>query len=149
MQIWRPDWCILLWLQIRSAIELSTSNYDKEKLQERLAKLSGGVAVLKVILTYCQQLVLFCQLTRKKKEDRFCAGRVLLILTGSGGKYCLLLSWITLVKVCCCRLEELVKLKLVRRKTELLLLLMPPRLLWRKALYLVGYFFSLSRDMES
>ncbi|XP_060212807.1 chaperonin CPN60-2, mitochondrial-like [Lycium barbarum] len=34
--------------QIRSTIELSTSDYDKEKLQERLAKLSGGVAVLKV-----------------------------------------------------------------------------------------------------
>ncbi|KAI6693793.1 hypothetical protein NL676_021503 [Syzygium grande] len=33
---------------IRSAIELSTSDYDKEKLQERLAKLSGGVAVLKI-----------------------------------------------------------------------------------------------------
>lgn len=40
-------------LQIRSAIENSTSDYDKEKLQERLAKLSGGVAVLKVrLLTY-------------------------------------------------------------------------------------------------
>ncbi|KAK7268653.1 hypothetical protein RIF29_21358 [Crotalaria pallida] len=34
--------------QIRSAIENSTSDYDKEKLQERLAKLSGGVAVLKI-----------------------------------------------------------------------------------------------------
>ncbi|KAL3531150.1 hypothetical protein ACH5RR_010472 [Cinchona calisaya] len=34
--------------QIRSEIELSTSDYDKEKLQERLAKLSGGVAVLKI-----------------------------------------------------------------------------------------------------
>ncbi|CAN6871512.1 unnamed protein product, partial [Brassica oleracea] len=34
--------------QIRSAIELSTSDYDKEKLQERLTKLSGGVAVLKI-----------------------------------------------------------------------------------------------------
>ncbi|KAH0917701.1 hypothetical protein HID58_025361, partial [Brassica napus] len=34
--------------QVRSAIELSTSDYDKEKLQERLAKLSGGVAVLKI-----------------------------------------------------------------------------------------------------
>ncbi|KAA8550662.1 hypothetical protein F0562_002346 [Nyssa sinensis] len=34
--------------QIRSSIELSTSDYDKEKLQERLAKLSGGVAVLKI-----------------------------------------------------------------------------------------------------
>ena len=32
--------------QIRSQIESTTSDYDKEKLQERLAKLSGGVAVL-------------------------------------------------------------------------------------------------------
>lgn len=34
--------------QIRSAIDKATSDYDKEKLQERLAKLSGGVAVLYV-----------------------------------------------------------------------------------------------------
>lgn len=34
--------------QLRSAIGTSTSDYDKEKLQERLAKLSGGVAVLKI-----------------------------------------------------------------------------------------------------
>ena len=34
--------------QIRSEIENTTSDYDKEKLQERLAKLSGGVAVIKV-----------------------------------------------------------------------------------------------------
>ncbi|KAH9305491.1 hypothetical protein KI387_009895, partial [Taxus chinensis] len=34
--------------QIRAAIEASTSDYDKEKYQERLAKLSGGVAVLKI-----------------------------------------------------------------------------------------------------
>ena len=34
--------------QIKSQIENSTSDYDKEKLQERLAKLSGGVAVLYV-----------------------------------------------------------------------------------------------------
>lgn len=34
--------------QIKSEIEESTSDYDKEKLQERLAKLAGGVAVLKV-----------------------------------------------------------------------------------------------------
>ncbi len=34
--------------QIRSQIEVSTSDYDKEKLQERLAKLVGGVAVIKV-----------------------------------------------------------------------------------------------------
>lgn len=34
--------------QIRSEIEASTSEFDKEKLQERLAKLAGGVAVIKV-----------------------------------------------------------------------------------------------------
>lgn len=34
--------------QIKSAIDTTTSDYDKEKLQERLAKLSGGVAVIKV-----------------------------------------------------------------------------------------------------
>ena len=34
--------------QIRAAIETTTSDFDREKLQERLAKLSGGVAVIKV-----------------------------------------------------------------------------------------------------
>jgi chaperonin GroEL len=34
--------------QIRAQIETTTSDYDREKLQERLAKLAGGVAVLKV-----------------------------------------------------------------------------------------------------
>lgn len=34
--------------QIKAQIETTSSDYDKEKLQERLAKLSGGVAVLKV-----------------------------------------------------------------------------------------------------
>ena len=35
-------------LQIRGQIEATTSDFDKEKLQERLAKLSGGVAVIRV-----------------------------------------------------------------------------------------------------
>jgi chaperonin GroEL len=34
--------------EIKAQIEKTTSNYDREKLQERLAKLSGGVAVLKI-----------------------------------------------------------------------------------------------------
>jgi chaperonin GroEL len=34
--------------QIRKAIEASTSDYDREKLQERLAKLTGGVAIISV-----------------------------------------------------------------------------------------------------
>lgn len=35
-------------LEIKAQIEKTTSDYDREKLQERLAKLSGGVAVLKI-----------------------------------------------------------------------------------------------------
>jgi chaperonin GroEL len=34
--------------QIRAEIDISTSEYDKEKLQERLAKLAGGVAIIRV-----------------------------------------------------------------------------------------------------
>ena len=34
--------------QIKQQVEESTSDYDKEKLQERMAKLAGGVAVIKV-----------------------------------------------------------------------------------------------------
>ncbi|MDP1013886.1 TCP-1/cpn60 chaperonin family protein, partial [Klebsiella pneumoniae] len=34
--------------QIKRQIEDTTSDYDKEKLQERLAKLAGGVAVIRV-----------------------------------------------------------------------------------------------------
>ncbi|MBR6119479.1 MAG: chaperonin GroEL, partial [Oscillospiraceae bacterium] len=34
--------------EIKAAIEITTSDYDREKLQERLAKLSGGVAVIRV-----------------------------------------------------------------------------------------------------
>ena len=38
----------LAWRQIRAEIENTDSDYDREKLQERLAKLAGGVAVIKV-----------------------------------------------------------------------------------------------------
>ena len=34
--------------QIKAQIEETTSDYDREKLQERVAKLAGGVAVIKV-----------------------------------------------------------------------------------------------------
>ena len=34
--------------EIKAAIKVTTSDYDREKLQERLAKLSGGVAVIRV-----------------------------------------------------------------------------------------------------
>lgn len=48
--------------QIKAQIEKSTSDYDKEKLQERLAKLSGGVAVLYVGAA--------TEVAMKEKKDR-------------------------------------------------------------------------------
>lgn len=39
---------ILSAIQLRTAIERSSAMFDKEKAQERLSKLSGGVAVFKV-----------------------------------------------------------------------------------------------------
>lgn len=48
--------------QIRTQIETTTSDYDREKLQERLAKLAGGVAVLYVGAT--------TEVEMKEKKDR-------------------------------------------------------------------------------
>ena len=48
--------------QIKAQIETTTSDYDKEKLQERLAKLAGGVAVLK--------LGAATEMEMKEKKDR-------------------------------------------------------------------------------
>lgn len=48
--------------QIKAQIETTTSDYDKEKMQERLAKLSGGVAVLYVGAT--------TEVEMKEKKDR-------------------------------------------------------------------------------
>ena len=49
--------------QIKSQIEKTTSDYDREKLQERLAKLSGGVAVIYVGAA--------SEVEMKEKKDRF------------------------------------------------------------------------------
>jgi chaperonin GroEL len=49
-------------MQIKSQVENTTSDYDKEKLQERLAKLAGGVAVLYVGAT--------TEVEMKEKKDR-------------------------------------------------------------------------------
>ncbi len=49
--------------QIKKQIELTTSDYDREKLQERLAKLSGGVAVIYVGGT--------TEVEMKEKKDRY------------------------------------------------------------------------------
>lgn len=49
-------------LEIKAQIEKTTSDYDREKLQERLAKLSGGVAVLKIGAS--------TEIEMKEKKDR-------------------------------------------------------------------------------
>lgn len=72
--------------QIKNEINNSTSSYDKEKLQERLAKLSGGVCVLEVGAT--------SETEQKEKKDRcddaLCATRAAIeegIVTGGGVSY--------------------------------------------------------------
>jgi len=52
--------------QIKAQIETTTSDYDKEKLQERLAKLAGGVAVLYVGAA--------SEVEMKEKKDRWWCG---------------------------------------------------------------------------
>lgn len=72
--------------QIKNEIANSTSSYDKEKLQERLAKLSGGVCVLEVGAA--------SETEQKEKKDRcddaLCATRAAVeegIVTGGGVAY--------------------------------------------------------------
>lgn len=72
--------------QIKNEIENTTSSYDKEKLQERLAKLSGGVAVLYVGAN--------SEVEMKEKKDRvddaLCATRAAIeegIVVGGGTTY--------------------------------------------------------------
>ena len=72
--------------QIKAQIEASTSDYDKENLQERLAKLSGGVAVLYVGAA--------SEVEMKEKKDRvddaLCATRAAIeegIIPGGGVAY--------------------------------------------------------------
>ena len=72
--------------QIKAQIKTTTSDYDKEKLQERLAKLSGGVAVIKVGAPSETEM--------KEKKDRvddaLCATRAAIeegIVAGGGVAY--------------------------------------------------------------
>lgn len=72
--------------QIKNEIENSTSSYDKEKLQERLAKLAGGVAVLYVGAN--------SEVEMKEKKDRvddaLCATRAAMeegVVVGGGTTY--------------------------------------------------------------
>src|SRR5215217_2379669 len=69
--------------QIKAEIETTTSDYDREKLQERLAKLAGGVAVIKVGAATETEL----QEKKHRVEDALSATRAALeegIVTGGG-----------------------------------------------------------------
>jgi len=71
---------------IRSQIEETTSDYDKEKLQERLAKLSGGVAVIRVGATTETEM----KEAKLRMEDALAATRAAVeegIIAGGGSAY--------------------------------------------------------------
>jgi chaperonin GroEL len=72
--------------QIKSQIEETTSDFDKEKLQERLAKLSGGVAVIKVGAPTETEL----KEKKLRMEDALAATRAAVeegIISGGGAAY--------------------------------------------------------------
>ncbi len=84
-------------IAIKKEIENSTSSYDKEKLQERLAKLAGGVAVLYVGAN--------SEVEMKEKKDRvddaLCATRAAIeegVVAGGGTTYIRALSALTDLK---------------------------------------------------
>ncbi len=72
--------------QIRAQIEETTSEYDKEKLQERLAKLSGGVAVIRVGAATETEM----KEAKLRMEDALAATKAAVeegIITGGGSAY--------------------------------------------------------------
>ncbi|MBR1737188.1 MAG: chaperonin GroEL [Firmicutes bacterium] len=72
--------------QIRDQIETSTSDFDKEKLQERLAKLAGGVAVIKIGAATETEL----KEKKLRMEDALAATRAAVeegIISGGGSAY--------------------------------------------------------------
>ena len=101
--------------QIKNEIASSTSDYDKEKLQERLAKLSGGVAVLYVGAP--------SEVEMKEKKDRvddaLCATRAAIeegIIPGGGVAYIRAQSVLTDMKGV--NADETTGIQIVRRAIE-------------------------------
>jgi chaperonin GroEL len=101
--------------QIKKQIEDSDSDYDREKLQERLAKLAGGVAVIKVGAATETEL-------KEKKhriEDALSATRAAVeegIVAGGGA--CLVNCISVLDKVEASNPDEVVGIKLVKKSLE-------------------------------
>ena len=101
--------------QIKAQIESTTSDYDKEKLQERLAKLSGGVAVLYVGAP--------TEVEMKEKKDRVddaLAATRAAVEEGivAGGGVALLRSIETLDKVKGLNEDEMTGIAIVKRAAE-------------------------------
>ena len=101
--------------QIKNELENTTSSYDKEKLQERLAKLSGGVAVLYVGAP--------SEVEMKEKKDRvddaLCATRAAIeegILPGGGVAYIRAQKALEGLKGC--NADETTGIQIVRRAIE-------------------------------
>ena len=101
--------------QIKAQIENTTSDYDKEKLQERLAKLSGGVAVIYVGAA--------SEVEMKEKKDRFDdalhATRAAVeegIVPGGGVAYLRAISSLDNVK--CENEDEITGVAIIRRALE-------------------------------
>jgi chaperonin GroEL len=101
--------------QIRAQIETTTSDYDREKLQERLAKLSGGVAVLNVGAA--------TEVEMKEKKDRvddaLHATRAAVeegIVPGGGVAYVRAIEALTTVQTV--NNDELTGVQIVRRSLE-------------------------------
>ena len=101
--------------QIKAQIKTTTSDYDKEKLQERLAKLSGGVAVIKVGAPSETEM--------KEKKDRvddaLCATRAAIeegIVAGGGVAYIRSIS--ALDKLKGDNADETTGIQIIRRAIE-------------------------------
>ena len=101
--------------QIKAQIRTTTSDYDKEKLQERLAKLSGGVAVIKVGAPSETEM--------KEKKDRvddaLCATRAAIeegIVAGGGVAYIRAIS--VLDKLKGDNADETTGIQIIRRAIE-------------------------------
>lgn len=101
--------------QIKSEIQNTTSSYDKEKLQERLAKLSGGVAVLYVGAN--------SEVEMKEKKDRvddaLCATRAAIeegVIAGGGTTYIRSLNALEALKGVC--QDEETGIRIVERAIE-------------------------------
>ena len=72
--------------QIKAQIEETTSDFDKEKLQERLAKLSGGVAVIRVGAATETEM----KEAKLRMEDALSAARAAVeegVIAGGGSAY--------------------------------------------------------------